>query len=264
MAEAAGLAYERHGGGAPSPERPPLILIHGAGGTRWHWPPEIRRLPGRTVFAIDLPGHGASSGAGHDSIAAYQADIVDWLDALGLERAVWVGHSMGGAVALMAALEAPARVAGLVLVASGARLRVHPAILEKTAEGARFLDAVDEVTGWAFSPQTSGRLVAQARKRMEKNRPETLHGDFVACDAFDVVGRVGQVAAPTLAIVGRDDRLTPEKYARWLEEEVRGARLEVIEAAGHMVMLEQPRAVAQAIERFLADGRHGGGQGPGG
>ena len=131
------LHVEIHGGGA-DPGSPPLLLIHGAGGSRLHWPPGIRRLTGWRVLAIDLPGHGDSPGPGERSIEAYTGCVLEWLDEYGVERVIPAGHSMGGAIALTLALQAPDRLAGMVLVGSGARLRVAPSILEISGQSSTF------------------------------------------------------------------------------------------------------------------------------
>src|SRR5215212_8694137 len=104
---------------------PALVCIHGAGGTHAHWGYQLRDLSAvAQVYAIDLPGHGRSAPPGRGSIAGYAAALYDWMDTLGLDRAALIGHSMGGAVALWMALEAPERVAGLGLVGAGGRMRV--------------------------------------------------------------------------------------------------------------------------------------------
>src|SRR5574337_242258 len=120
-----------HTDSGPSPAGGPLlVLVHGAGGTHRHWPEEVRALPGRRVIALDLPGHGGSPGPAPGTVAGLARSVLGLLDALGVPGAVVAGHSMGGAVALTLALEAPARVAGLCLVGTGARLRVSPAVLQ--------------------------------------------------------------------------------------------------------------------------------------
>src|SRR5512143_1017737 len=101
MPIAAGLYYFAHGADALT--RPPIILIHGAGGNHLYWPPELRRLPNERVIAVDLPGHGKSQGVGHHTIEGYADGILAFMKALKLASAVLVGHSMGGGVALQAA-----------------------------------------------------------------------------------------------------------------------------------------------------------------
>lgn len=232
-------------------DKPPLVLIHGAGGTHLHWPATLRRLNGFRVFALDLPGHGKSEGPGRQTIPAYGDAVLAWMDAVGLRRAVIGGHSMGGAIAQILALGHPERVIGLLLVGTGARLRVAPAILENAASEATFSQAVDTVVQWAFSPTASPRLVEVAAQRWAEVRPAVLHGDFLACDRFDIMERLPEINVPALVICGEDDRLTPVRYAQFLAERLPQAELVVIPQAGHMVMLEQPAAVTQAVERFL-------------
>ncbi len=247
----AGMAYAFHDGGAPQQGRPPLILIHGAGGSRLTWPAELRRLPDWPVYALDLPGHGRSPGAGADRIAGYSERVLSWMDALGLPQAVWLGHSMGGGVALHAALNAPQRVAALVLVGTGGRLRVHPDFLAKAADPATCAQAVQAVIHWSFAPGAPAAAVERAQEHMLATPPDVLHADFLACDRFDVLDRLAEVEAPALVLCGAEDRMTPPKYSRFLAERIPAARLVIIEGAGHMVMLEKPGQVAQAVQEFL-------------
>lgn len=229
----------------------PLVLIHGAGGMHLYWPPEIRRLPGYKIFALDLPGHGKSPGMEQQSISEYCARVTDWLDALDLEKIIFAGHSMGGAIALMMALEQPSRVHGLILLGAGARLRVHPDFLVGSANQTNFPTVVKMVIDWGFSPQAPSRLKELANQRMVESRPHVLHGDFMACDGFDVTMRLGEISCPTLVICGEQDRLTPLRYAQFLVDRIRDARLEIIPGSGHMVMLEKPRVVKDVMQRFL-------------
>ncbi len=253
MPEAAGFAFVEYSGAEPDSRHPPLVLIHGAGGLGLHWPPEVRRMVGERVLSLDLPGHGCSGGQGEATIAAYAARVEAWLDALNLDRAVFVGHSMGGAIALWIALEYPLRVAGLVLVGTGGRLRVHPMILELSARDARFERLVDHIIGQSFSAHAPPRLVDMARMRMAETSPKVLHHDFVACDQFDVMDQLGALKVPVQVICGREDVLTPEKYSHYLAEAIPRARLALIEEAGHMVMLEKPKQVADVILRFMCE-----------
>ena len=226
-----------------------LVLVHGAGGSHLDWPAPLRRLRGANVYALDLPGHGRSEGPGRSGIADCRDFLLAFLDALDLERATVVGHSMGGAIALDFALHYRDRLAGLVLVGSGARLRVAPAIL--TGILSDFEATVDLVCDYAFGPSASEQLRRLGRQRLLKTPPQVLHGDYVACDAFDVMERLGEVRCPTLVIGGTADMLTPPKYAVYLRDHIPGAELVLVDAAGHMVMLEKPEVVARAISKFI-------------
>jgi pimeloyl-ACP methyl ester carboxylesterase len=90
------------------------------------------------------------------------------------------------------------------------------------------------------------------RRQMEAIPPEVLHGDFVACDAFDVLGHLAGIAAPALVLCGTQDYLTPLKYSTYLRDQIPGATLHLVEGAGHMVMVEQPESVSRALASFLA------------
>lgn len=236
----------------PGAAGPPLVLVHGAGGTHEHWPSEVRTLPGRRVLALDLPGHGSAPGPALTSIGAYARAVVGLLDALGVPVAVLAGHSMGGAVALTAALDAPSRVAGLALLGTGARLRVSPAVLQATADPAALAAGAATMADFSFGTLAGDELRRVFVADVLACPPGVAHGDFVACDVFDVMARLGEIRAPTLVVCGSEDRLTPPKYSQFLRDHIAGARLELVPGAGHMVMLEAPGRVAAALEGFLA------------
>jgi pimeloyl-ACP methyl ester carboxylesterase len=235
-------------------ENPPLVLIHGAGGMHLYWPPEIRRLPGYCVYAIDLPGHGKSEICdGQQTIGDYARYLVQWLESIGLRRAVFVGHSMGSAIALTLSIHHPEYVVGLGLISSGARLRVHPDLLRYVADQTTFIKTADLLVSYSFSSTAPPRLVELASKRMLETRQSVLYGDFQACNRFDVMDRLGLVQQPALVVCGADDQMTPLRYAQFLSSAIPNARLSVIPNAGHMVMLEQPRLVADCLLSFLQD-----------
>ena len=229
--------------------QPPVVFVHGAGGTHQHWLYQVRDLPHSPTYALDLPGHGRSEGQGRDSIAAYGDWLVAFLNAIGEEQAVLVGHSMGGAIVLEMALRHAGRVAGLGLVATGARLRVAPAILDGIQENPEA--AVRLICDFAFGPETSPEMVRMGRRQMGAISPEVLYGDFAACDAFNVMDRLGEITAPAFVLYGSQDHLTPSKYSIYLRDQIARAVLHLVEGAGHMVMVERPAAVVEALSSFL-------------
>jgi pimeloyl-ACP methyl ester carboxylesterase len=227
----------------------PLVLIHGAGGNHLHWPPQLRRLAGGPIYALDLPGHGRSAGDSCTTIAEYASWLQAFVDTLQLSPFVLAGHSMGGAIALDFALNDPTRLVGLGLVGTNARLRVAPAILngiqqDFTATTAHLIDLM-------VVPTANAQQKRLALQRLRQVDPVVLFSDFSACDQFDVSARMTEIALPTLIICGQQDKMTPVKYSERLHEQLRHSELHLLADAGHMVMLEKPAEVAQLFAQFL-------------
>lgn len=250
MPSAAGIYYHAYFG-VEEGKRPAVVLIHGAGGSHLYWPSEMRRLAGYRVYALDLPGHGRSGERGQQSISSYVSSVVVWLEATGLHSAVFVGHSMGSAIAISLALDYPEHVLSLGLIGAAARLKVAPALLESTANTATFNNAVQLVVDYSYGPDSPAQLTELAARRLAENRPSVLHGDLMACDTFDETLRIADIQHPTLVVCGSKDRMTSLRHAQFLARSIPGARLEVVPNAGHMVMLENPKAVADALTGFL-------------
>ncbi len=250
MPIAEGIAYAEHRGGPRSTGRPPLLLIHGAGGSRLVWPGAIRRLPGERVLALDLPGHGRSPAPAEDSIEAYSERLGHWMRALDLPPAVLVGHSMGGAIALQAALDGPG-VAGIALVASGGRLRVDPALLAGLRQAAGYRELLRDLNRRWFAPAADPALLQLSERRLAEVDQQVVAADFQACDRFDVLDRLGQVRVPALVVCGLQDQMMPERYCRKLAYGIPGAHLVFVPDTGHMPMLEQPQALVKALRSFL-------------
>ena len=232
-------------------DSPPIILIHGAGGSHLHFPPELRRLNGFQIVAPDLPGHGKTEGIGRQNINDYVESIQKFMGEINLVNAVVIGHSMGAAIALQLALDVPEKVLGLVILGGGSRLGVSPSILEKTANEAIFPLAVEKIIKWSFAPDAPPRLKELAAQRMFETRPAVLHGDFIACNAFDISERLTEIEKSTLILCGTEDKMTPPQHSKTLHEKMPNSELKLIEGAGHMLMLEKAREVAEEIECFI-------------
>jgi len=232
------------------PALPSLLMIHGAGGTGQVYQPQLSGLAGRlNAASLDLPGHGATPGPGRDTIAGYAEWLEGFLGA-GPLRPVLLGHSMGGAIALTVGLRRPELLRGLILLGTGARLRVMPAVLEGLARD--FPATVKMIVPFSYGPGADPRTVAQGIEQMGATAPEVLLGDFTACDRFDLMERLGDIRLPTLVLVGDQDQMTPLKYSQRLAQAIPGAQMRVIAGAGHMLYLEQPRQVNQAVAEFMA------------
>ena len=233
-------------------ETPPVVLLHGAGGMHLFWPPQIRRLPGYRIFALDLPGHGKSDqGGGLQTIDSYAEQVLAWMEAVQLHRAVFVGHSMGGAIALTLAIQNAEHVLGLGLLSTGVRLYIPPDLLADAASPTTFYKAVESLVSWSFGLSVPERLVELAANHLREVRPSVLYGDLLACDRFDCTERLADIRLPTLILCGSEDRMTPPRYSQLLARVIPEALLEEIPQTGHMLMLEQPDAVGKSLTNFL-------------
>lgn len=233
------------------PNDPALILIHGAGGTHLHWPYNLRRLNHHHIFSPDLPGHGKSNGLGEQSVEKYAQSIAAWMREAGIRQATVAGHSMGGAIAQTLALNHPKLVEKLILISTGPRLSVNPDMLEKLSSPSTSEAAIDLITKWSYAPGTDPKLLEHVSSEMKATRPAVLYGDFIACDQFDSSGHLAELSMPVLVICGEVDKMTPPSLSKQLASQIPRAKLVVIPGAGHMVMLEQPEAVAKAILPFI-------------
>jgi pimeloyl-ACP methyl ester carboxylesterase len=245
------IYYSESRGGDAS--QTPVLLIHGTGADHRSWPVVLRRLSGRRILAIDLPGHGHSTGRPRQSVAAYAQDLAAFLETLGIFRVVLVGHDLGAMVALQTAYEHPDRVAGLGLIAASAHLEAPPAIMEY------FTNPLTTTLGWqwfqqmAFSPQTLPSRVETCLGLLRPTRPAVLAGDWQACTQLDLSHELNDIRCPAWVAYGLDDCLAPPASAHFLAARLHTTRLQLIPAAGHMVPFEQPDFVVEGLRAFLRD-----------
>ena len=251
------LHYEEAGQGLP------LLLIHGfpLAGSIWR-----KQLTGLAdccrVIAPDLRGFGQSQApeTGY-SMNVFADDLVALLDRLAIDRAVFCGMSMGGYVVLNLLDRYPDRVAGVCFVvtragaddaAGKARRTVLAEEVRKAGAGA----AAEAFSTILFAPQTlvaNPELVAETRELMLAAPPAGLAGGLLAMrDRPDYSARLGEFHQPALVIGAADDMAIPPTESRLLAEGLESARFCLVPRAGHMVMLEQPEAVNQALAEFMA------------
>jgi len=224
-----------------------LVFIHGSGACGEVW--MLQKQHFTDADTPDLPGH--PHGETCTSVEAYS----DWLHGYFQEKeykdVVLAGHSLGGGIALMHALKYPKDLKGIILIGSGARLRVLPLILE-AVEG-----KLGDTQGWIreLIEPLHGTVDEKIRRaiipRLAEVGPAAQLNDFRCCDKFDIMDRVSQVKLPALCIVGDQDNMTPPKYARYLADKMPDCRVCIIEGGTHLAFLEKPAEVNRAIESFL-------------
>ncbi|WP_456329036.1 alpha/beta fold hydrolase [Archaeoglobus sp.] len=222
-----------------------IVYIHGSGCDATLWEKQLEDVGG---YAIDLPNHGQSCAAEIRDISDYAYFVAKAVKKL-MGSAVIVGHSLGGAVAQKIYIEYPKVVKALVLVGTGARLRVLPEILKLLKEKPE--EAAKMVSKYAFSNEA----LADEFSRIFAERARVLRLDLSLCDKFDLLEdyRSGKlkIDVPTLLVVGEKDALTPVKYSEFFKNHIPSAEMVMIQEAGHMVMLEKSEEFNRALKNFV-------------
>jgi pimeloyl-ACP methyl ester carboxylesterase len=226
-----------------------LIFIHGAGNTNLEFHYQTKHF--KDSEAPDLPGH--PEGKPCTSIEGYTQWLHEYVMREGDSKPVIAGHSLGGAIALMYALTYPDDVKALILVGTGARLRVRPDLIQIIEDfidaPGKWLKKIVEPPLSRVAPDVAEKIV----KGMAKVGPAVQLNDFRCCDKFDVMDKVSQISVPTLVMSGTEDDMTPVKYSRYLADKIASARLAIIDGATHHCLLEKPAEANRAIEAFLND-----------
>jgi len=226
------------------------------------WAAQVRGLADRArAVNVDLRGHGRSSpSSGTFGLDDMVDDVLAVLDAVHADRAVWAGLSIGGMVALRAALRAPERVSGLVLAdttarAETARKRIEYGALALVVRLAGLRPVLPVVMRLMFGATTRRRrpdLVAEWRERFASAHVGSMLATLRALLDRESVGPLlGGIRAPCLVIVGEEDASLPPSHSREIASGIPGSRLVVVPGAGHLSALEQPEVVTSAMREFL-------------
>jgi pyruvate dehydrogenase E2 component (dihydrolipoyllysine-residue acetyltransferase) len=242
------IRYAKRGDGAET-----IVLVHGFGGDLDNWLFNIDALAGKAkVYALDLPGHGQSTKKlGEPSLAGLSDALTGFMDAVGIDSAHLIGHSMGGAVVLQTAIDEAARVKSLTLVSSAglgpeingayidgfvtasSRRELKP-VLEQLFEepGLVSRQLVDNVLKYKRLDGVSEALASLARALFANGR----QSDGLAVD-------LAKVQQPMQVIWGANDRIIPSSHAAAPQS----ARIDVVDGAGHMVQMEKASRVNELI-----------------
>ncbi len=234
-----------------------IVFIHAAGSNAHSWHYQYDYLgTAHSPFAVDLPGHGRSSGVeALPSTQAYADFVAAFMDTLKIASAVVVGRSMGGAVAMELALRHPTKVQALGLIATSAKFNLAPELIQ-TWRNVTMGRTGQPFTNGGYSPKTiteHQEIIREGWGEQIRTDPRTRWGDMVACDKVDLRDQVSRIDKPTLIIAGADDDVTPPAMSEYLASHIKGSRLEKIPDAGHYVTSEQPAAVNAALEKFLSE-----------
>lgn len=258
MANLAGtvqLHYEEAGQGLP------VVLIHGFPFNHTIWRAQIDALSDSFhVIAPDLRGFGESPvPEGGYTMEIMAADVVALLDQLGIERAVWVGHSMGGYVTMAALREFPDRVMAVGLVATHPLADSQERRVQRLESAERALlngssDTAFSMIAVLFSSNVEGSsaLAQSIYHIMVNTSPTAVAGaQRGMADRPDSRETLSKTDLPMLVVLGTQDRIVDRDVATAMVQTLSRARLVMIEDAGHMPMVEQPEATTGALRTFL-------------
>ncbi len=238
---------------------PPILYLHSLGADLRIFDEVVARLPGRRHLRFDLRGHGLSDAPeGPYSIERQVQDALAVLEASGEQRAVLVGVSVGGMVALRAALDRPDVVAGLVLSNTAAKLGdgdIWRARIEAVAENGVEALADSTLLRWFPEPfrHANAPLIDGLRNMLCRTSAVGYACTCAGIADEDLNDRLAELAMRTLVIGGSDDLSTPPPVVRQLAKSLEGARLEIIDDAGHLPMVDAPGRFTELLTGYLTE-----------
>ena len=251
------LAYDHAGAG------PTLVFMHGIGGNRTNWHDQLAACAAAFhAVAWDARGYGLSEDyEGPLDFADFSRDLLRLLDHLGALRAHVCGLSMGGRIALDFHARFPARVASLILCdtftgfaasfsaaerAEFVRLRKAPLLAGKEPR-----DIAPGLAALLLGPRAEPAVKERAIASMAALHKESYLKAIEATTGYDKPVSLAAIEVPVLLVYGAEDRLTPVEIGREMAAEIKGARLVLIEDAGHLPNIERPEAFNEAVREFL-------------
>lgn len=244
------IAYRtrnEHGTGTP------VVFVHGAGGNKTTWLSLTRELakrwPDRPLHLVDLPGHGDAPGPGRSLVEDYAADFRKFLEDVCGRPSDLVGHSMGGAIVLTLALDAPHLVRRVAVVGSGYRLAFNRQMIE--AFESDFSLAMSFLRDIGFASVSDPAEMEAMMAGFMACDPQVALGDFRACADYDIKDRIASLVPPLAVNFGSADLLTDERRNLALALAVPGAIHHRFEGAGHMLMVERTAELAARLAEFL-------------
>lgn len=262
--------YKMAGSGSPL-----FVLLHGFGASLFSWHKVMQPLAGMgTVVALDRPAFGLTErpttwvGQNPYSPEAQVEMTIALIDRLGYDKAVLVGNSAGGAIAMLAALRRPERIEALVLadasiyrgggapremqpiLRSPQMRRLGPLLLRQI--GSRGMGVIR--AAWHDPSRITAETIEGYRKPLQADNWDYALWEFtLASGSLGLPARLGEIDVPTLIITGDDDRIVPTKQSVRLASEIKGAELSIIENCGHVPQEECPQEFIEAVRRFISN-----------
>jgi pimeloyl-ACP methyl ester carboxylesterase len=247
--------YERSGSRGPS-----ITLVHGGFVDATAWRPFDRELAAfADVLAYDVRGYGGSPAAGARwSLESCAQDLLALWDAIDVARGWILGFSQGGLIAQLAALAAPERVRGLVLVSTTARFgdeaRARFAERGPTLDRAALPAELERHLSAAFSPSFAEEqpgALERYRGIIARVEPGTVANAMAELARADLTAALGEIRCPVLVVRGAEDPIISEEYVAGLRAGLGDCTAVTVGGAGHNVPLERPAELAKAVRRFV-------------
>jgi 3-oxoadipate enol-lactonase len=261
LADGAKIAYDVTGHG------PPLVFLHCWTGDRTFYFLQVMHFSDRyRCITLDFPGHGDSPAQGDYSVERFGEITIELLEELGVDEAVFAGHSLGGMVALHLALDYPEMVKGLILLDTTSHLSAF--FFQKWfAVTAVLLGAVGyglRNNGWT---RTKGFVAAVAAchpltgpgprfisaRECSRVQNYAMVKTLNSVRNFNATDRLPEIDVPALIVVGEADLLADIRHARRMHKGIKDSILKLVRGAGHMALFERPEVVNEAMDEFLSD-----------
>jgi pimeloyl-ACP methyl ester carboxylesterase len=246
----------RTGGYNIDNNNPYFLLLHGAGMDASVWQMQTRYLANRdiNILAIDLPGHGLSEGNPLSTIQEMSNFIIELLDTLNIKTTTVAGHSMGSLIAIDLLKNNEKRINNLTLLGTASLMPVHPDLIEAATNNLSL--AANLITDWSFGtkqhlgnhPLPGYWMIDSSIQLIKQSRKGVLAKDLIACNDYkDALTVASNIDKEVIIISGKEDKMTPVKKARELNDNIKNSNLIVIENVGHMMMIENPVKVTQIM-----------------
>jgi len=233
-------------------ELPTLIFLHGSACSAQMWREQLDSLADiANTIALDLPGHGGSAGPALESIPELAGLVASFIQENRLPQPIPCGLSMGSAVVLQLLVDYPAAAKAAILIGTGARLKVAQSVLEALEKD--YPQLIEMLGSMIFARQVQEEVQREVTQLMLACPAQSAAADFKACNKFDVINRIGEINQPVLIITGDEDKMTPPKYAVYLEQNLKFPASCRLAQTGHMPPNEKPEQVNQAIRSFIAN-----------
>jgi pimeloyl-ACP methyl ester carboxylesterase len=228
-----------------------LVFVHSSGSNLTSWSYQYSKLHKQfNIVAIDLPGHGQSGGSGENEVDNYCLWVKQLLDILRLKNPVLIGQSLGAAISLKFALHYPEALKGIVPVGAGIKMPVNPLLQEGLKSNPA--EAIALMCKFSLAKENRPKLFEALRKSLSESNLETFCSDLTACNCMDLTNVIGKIHIPVCLICGAEDKMTPPDFSRRIAASISGARLVLVEGAGHTVMLEKPDEFNKALCEFAS------------